>query len=179
MLLPACVAAAHATIAPDAAHDEAVVRALGAGWTGAWRALDVAWAGATAWLPIGTRAMRAALGGAAMIAACAGILHALERRLLARASGEEEGALAIAIAAIAALSATLGPPWQIEAQAALGATLGAALALAPVAVLALGESLQDARVVVAAFALGAALSYEPLVFASALAACGAYLALSP
>ena len=116
--LPACLAAAHAANVPDAAHDEAMVRALGLGWTGAWRALDAPWCGLFAWLPVGTKALRAALASAAACGAGGGALFVLARALLGAPGGATRAA--DVVAGIVALAAAMSPPWQCEAASPAG-----------------------------------------------------------
>ncbi len=185
--VPAWLAAAHAPNVADAAHDEAVLRALGLGWTGAFRALDAAWDGLFAWLPVGTRASRASLGSAAAGGVAGGLVFVLARGVLRSArrgagpgSGRIETRVGMVVAAIASLAATLSPAWQLEAASPAGGTLGAALAILPLAlVLAPGEDAWPARASVVALSLGAAVSYEPLVGLSALGSVVAALALGP
>jgi hypothetical protein len=172
--LPASLAAAHMANVADAAHDEAVLRAVGLGWTGALRALDAPWFGLFAWLPVGTRVARAALGSAAACGAAAGLLFVTTRVLLAQCV--QTARVGSLVAAIVALAAALSPSWQLEAAAPAGTTLGVLLALLPVATLLGGARLGEGRVPTTALALGGALSYEPLVGIAALAAVGTYAA---
>ena len=177
VLLPAGLAASHLANTADAAHDEAVVRALGLGWTGALRALDAAWAGLFAWLPVGTRALRAGLASAAACGMGGGVVFALARGVLAGASNEEKaggGGFAAGVACLAALAATLAPVWQTEAAAAAGSTLGGVLALAPAAVWMAG-----AGEPLAALLAGLAVSYEPLVGLVAVGSVAAGIFAAP
>jgi hypothetical protein len=171
---PACLAAAHAGNAGDAAHDEAVVRALGLGWTGALRALDVPWCGLFGWLPLGTRAFRAALASAAAGGAGGGVLFVLARAVLRRC--EETRRVGIVVAAIAALAATLSPSWQLEAASPAGGTLGATLALLPAAILFRTGRFNEAHLPLVGLALGGAVAYEPLIGLSAVGSALACLA---
>ncbi len=173
-VVPACLAASHALVAGDGAHDEAVIRSLGLGWTGAFRALDAAWAGLFAWLPVGTRALRAALASAVACGIAGGVTFGAARGVLERTGGPRW--TSAVVAAIAALAATLCPCWQIEASAPGGSTLGALLCLAPVA-LAAAEASRPERGVVVALLAGLAVSYEPLVGLAAGAGAGCCLAL--
>jgi hypothetical protein len=176
VLLPAGLAASHLVNTADAAHDEAVVRALGLGWTGAFRALDAAWAGLFAWLPVGTRALRAGLASAAACGLGGGVVFALARGVLGRgAEKEEAGGFAAVVACIAALAATLAPAWQTEAASAAGSTLGAVLALAPAAV----WMTAPGRGPLVGLLAGLAVSYEPMVGLVAVASVGAGLAAEP
>ncbi len=152
------------------------MRALGLGWTGAWRALDVVWAALFAWAPVGTRAFRAALGSAVACGAGGALIHALTRSLLDRLTGSSRG-VTPTIALIAALAAALSPAWQIEAQAVAGSTLGACLVLVPVAIL-LGELPLRERALVYGVPFGLALAYEPLVFLAVMVSLAAFLLAS-
>jgi hypothetical protein len=158
-IVPALFAAAGAPGVPDAAHDEPAIRALGWGFTGAWRALDAPVAALAAWLPLGTRAARASLVGACLAGALAYVAFLSSRRLLARA-GARRG-LGAVLACVAALSAGLAPPVQTEAIAPAGSVLGALLALAPLVC--------AVEPVLLALLVGLAAGYEPLVGAAALA----------
>ena len=188
MLLVACVvpalfAAAHAVNVADAAHDEGTIRAVGLGWTGAWRAIDAALASALMWLPLGTRALRASLVGALLAGLAGAVLYRLIRDLLAScASAPRFGAV---VACVATLTVTVGAPFQIEASAPGGSIAGALLALLPLAWLAArgrdGDAVEGdlqrryARIPLAAFGVGAALAYEPVVGLAAAASCAAFL----
>jgi hypothetical protein len=111
-LAPACLAAAHVGNVADAAHDGGVARAMGL-QAQPWRSLDVVVASAFAVLPLGTRAARAALGEAVVVAAAGAALYGLSRRLAAAcADAPRIGSLTAAIATFAALCA---PVWQTEA----------------------------------------------------------------
>ncbi len=173
-LSTAALAAAGARAVALAAHDAAVVRAVGVGTTGIFRTLDAIAAAPCLLLPVGTRALRAGLASAIVAAICAAIAVAVLRSLViavvppvvARVTGTRTDARASprllgAVAAAAVLTATLGPVWQAEASAPGGAVLGALLVLVALA------SVSDLPR--AALALGLAASYEPLALASALA----------
>jgi hypothetical protein len=170
-LAPACLASWHVGNVPDAAHDGAVARVLGFD-PQPWRALDVAVGVLLAALPVGTRAARAALGGALVTALAGAALYTLSRRLLAACADTRR--LRFFVASIAALTPLVAPPWQIEGAAVGGSVAGALLVLLPL-VLA-GEGAPWAAV---ALALGLAAGYEPLVGACAAAGCVALLASSP
>jgi hypothetical protein len=183
-LAPACLAAAHVGNVPDAAHDAGVARALGlAGQT--WRGLDVAVGSLLSAVPLGTRAARAALGGALVAGAAGAVLYVLARRVAAAcADAPRLGAFAAALATLAAVCA---PPWQIEAGAVGGSVTGALLVLAAVAVTARAEgragglaAADDAGVPwrAAAFVLALAVGHEPLVGATAACACAASVGAS-
>src|ERR1700722_19868936 len=127
-----------------------------------WRALDVLVGALLAAFPVGTRAARAALGGA-LVTACAGaVLYVLARRLLGACSDiARTRRLRFFVAAIAALTPLVAAPWQIEAAAVGGSVAGALLVLAPLALLALAltdRALTDRAIERAAAAPVAALA---------------------
>jgi hypothetical protein len=173
-LAPALFAAVHAANVADAAHDEAVVRAVGLGWTGGLRALDAAVAATLALVPLGTHAMRASLASAMLVGLSGGLLYVLARRILAACADLPRfGAL---VACAASLATTLGPQLQLEGASPGGGALGAVLTLLPVVILAGGE--RERRVPLAALAAGAALAYEPACGAAAIVACTALLGVA-
>lgn len=172
--VPAIFAVTHAANVADAAHDEGLVRAVGLGWTGALRALDVVPAAALAWLPIGTRAFRASLATAMVCGAAGGLLFVLARRLLAACAPAPR--LGAAIAAIASTTATLSAAWQMEAASPGGSVLGALLVFLPPVLLLQDAWVQSARFALAFAALTLGLTYEPMVGATALAGAVAVLA---
>lgn len=162
-----------------AAHDAGVIRAVGVGSTGVFRALDAVVAAPCMLVPIGSRALRAGLASAIVAGACAAIAVVFLRRLasdvvptaVARMTGTRtdvpvSARLLGAVAVVGALTATLGPVWQAEASAPGGAALGALVVL-----VALASAPDLPRV---ALALGLAASYEPLAFASAVAVVAPY-----
>jgi hypothetical protein len=153
----------------DASHDAAMVRALGLGWTGAWRALDVPVSALLLFLPLGTRALRAGLVSAALGGFGGGLLYVLARRLLAGARGTTNGAALVA--ALASLCTTLSGAWLLESSSAGSSLLGVVLSLAPVA-LAGSQMPRRQKWPLLAATLGAALTYEPLV---GLVACAGSL----
>jgi hypothetical protein len=165
--LPAVLAATHLANVADAAHDEAIIRAVGFGWTGAWRALDPLVAATLELLPIGTRSMRAGLASVLFVAAGAALLHLLTRRLLAACATTER--LGAFVASIATLTVAGGAAWQLEGASAGGSIFGAALVLAPTALLAAGAEVDLRRLPIAAGIAGLAASYEPLAGMSAVA----------
>ena len=133
-LFPAALGASGAMSSAPASHDEAVVRAVGVGWTGLFRALDVIVAAPLMLVPIGTRALRAGLASALVAGVCGAVAFEIARRLAhtvrpAAASPR----LMSAVAAVAVLSAVLAPVWQVEAAAPGGAVVGALIVLVAVA----------------------------------------------
>lgn len=159
--LPAALAASHVSTIGDAAHDLESVRVLGLGFTGGFRALDVVLAAPFALVPLGTRAMRAALGSVAGLGLVSLSMLSTARRRT-RSSLQSAPRLAAFTAVVASLLATLAPAMQTEAVAIGGATVGVLLALLPRALH--GRS-DPTRV---ALALGLAFGYEPLVGLCAL-----------
>src|SRR6185295_1662862 len=67
--------------APVAAHDADVVRAVGVGFTGVFRALDAVVAAPLVLVPLGTRALRAGLASVVVAAVCAAIATSFARDL--------------------------------------------------------------------------------------------------
>jgi hypothetical protein len=165
---PACLAAAHVGNVPDAAHDGAVARVLALD-AQAWRALDVLVGVLLTAIPLGTRAARAALGSALVLAGAGVAAYSVARRLLGACA--DAGRLRFFVAAIAALTPLVAAPWQIEGAAVGGSVTGALLVLAPLAFLVEGPAFAPA----AALSLGLAFGYEPLVGACAALACATFL----
>jgi hypothetical protein len=170
-LAAAGLAAMHVANVADAAHDAGVARALGL-VAQPWRALDAASGALLAWLPVGTRAARAAMGGSALLGATAAMLFVLTRRLLTECA--EMPRVGPLVAAVATLCATLAPAWQLEGSVAGGSALGAGLALLPLALLSEADD-EGARPPwrLAALALALASGHDLLGGACALAGCAA------
>lgn len=177
-LATAIVAAASVRGVPLAAHDANVVRAVGSGFTGVFRALDAVVAAPFLLLPVGTRALRAGLASAVVAAVAAAIAVWFLRdvmtvvvpeavaRLGLRSKEKVSPSLVGAVSAVGVLAATLAPVWQIGAAEAGTPALGAVFVLG---VLALAPK-SDTRAPVIALLLGLSLSYEPLAFIAAAAA---------
>jgi hypothetical protein len=172
---PLVAAASKVSPFADAFHDAAIVRGLGLGGTGAWRALDLPVSTLWMGLPLGTRALRAALASAALGGAGGGLLYVLARSILASDGGTKDTGTtsrAAIVAAAASLCASLSGAWLLESTSAGSPLLGVVLALAPVALAASKRSCRQVGPLLAV-ALGAALTYEPLVglvaFAGSLA----------
>jgi hypothetical protein len=164
----------HTVNVADAAHDEGVIRAVGFGWTGAWRSLDAVVAASAMVLPIGTRSMRAGLASALVVGVAGIVVYELARRLLAACSaGATSPRLGALVAWLASLTTAVGATWQLEAASPGGAVLGALLALAPILVLMENGRASIARAPLAAGAVGLAVGYEPLVGLAALASTAA------
>lgn len=170
-LLPAAAAAYGGASTALASHDDGVVRTIGAGSTGIFRALDLLVAAPALLLPIGTRAFRAGLAPAVLTGICGvlafdlarGLVGAAVPTLLKNMSGRASERLMAAVSAVAVLSALLSPVWQTEATQPGGAVTGALLVL-----LAMRFSELPALGVI----LGAAASYDPFTFVATLAAAG-------
>ncbi|HVH45754.1 MAG TPA: hypothetical protein VM925_25550 [Labilithrix sp.] len=158
------------------------MRTVGAGFTGAFRALDLLVAAPMLLVPVGARASRAALASAIVTGICGAIAFDVARALVAsapaalnrlglRSKSEVSPRLLSAVSAVAVLTALLSPAWQAEASAPGGAVLGALLVLLAVR---LGTSATETEspggLTSSALVLGLAASYEPLVFFGALAA---------
>ena len=177
-LAPAIVAAAGALGAPDAAHDDGVLRTVGAGFTGIFHALDVLLAAPFLLLPFGTRALRAALASA-VVAGAAGALafttaravtravvpRVLKKLGIARGMDRAGLRLASAVSAASVLAALVGPVFQTEASAPGGAVVGVCVVLAALHLALLGET------VLLALVLGLAVTEGPFVLLAALVAC--------
>jgi hypothetical protein len=179
-LVPAALGAAGAASAAPASHDEGVVRTVGLGWTGLFRALDAIVAAPLVLAPIGTRALRAGVASALVAGACGVIAFLVARRLAyAVRPAASSPPLMSAVSAVAALSAVLAPAWQVEASAPGGSVVGALLVLAALA-LAQGPrassllnptpEAEATELPALAFVLGLSASYEPLVLAASVAA---------
>ena len=153
------------------------MRVVGLGWGGIFRALDVIVAAPLVLAPVGTRALRAGLASALVTGACGALAFLIARRL-AHAVRPTAGSssLVSAVSGVAALSAVLAPAWQVEASAPGGTVVGALLVLLSLVLahvpVADASPVEDEKgdLPALAFVLGLAASYEPLVFAAALAA---------
>ncbi len=160
-LVPAIVAATHATLAADGARDGDVVRVLGLGFDGSergggfWRGMDAVASAAWMAVPLGTRSFRAALAAAFACALAGACAYVVARALLAACSASSRGAgrgapkedeaesargivLRRFVALVAALSVGLSPTWQLEGTAVGGAALAAVVALVPLVLLVRG-----------------------------------------
>src|SRR6187549_69179 len=81
-LVTGFVAAAGARAVPLAAHDANVVRSVGFGFTGIFRALDTVIAAPLLLAPLGTRAFRAGLASALLAAMVAAVAVVVIRELM-------------------------------------------------------------------------------------------------
>jgi hypothetical protein len=175
-LLPAGLASARVLHVPDAAHDGGTLRVLGFD-AQAWRAIDVLVASPFAALPIGTRAVRAALGAALTAGLAGGIVYNLGARLLRMCA--ETRRLGCVVAAIAAVAAVGAPGWQLESASVGGSATGAVLALLPLALLASGMESPPVPWTAVALALALAVAHEPLVGLVAFAGGATLMAIAP
>ncbi len=170
-LVPAALGASGAMSSAPASHDEAVVRAVGVGWTGVFRALDVIVAAVLMLVPIGTRALRAGLASALITGACGAVAFVIARRLAhAVRPAATSPRLMSAVAAVSVLSAVLAPVWQVEGSAPGGAVVGALIVLVALAVAG-----ADTKASAVAFVAGVAASYEPLVLLAVIAAVAPWI----
>jgi hypothetical protein len=176
-VVPAVLAASHVPSVVDAAHDRGACRVLGL-HAQPWRALDVAVGVLLAPLPLGTVAARAALGGA-LVAAAAGVLVFEMALRLLHARGEV-GALGESVAAIAATTALVASPWQLEVASVGSTATGATLVLLTLwLVMRASEAASPSAWRYAAAAVGLAMGQEPSVFVSAIVGSAAYVVASP
>lgn len=180
--------ASGAASAASGAFDDDVIRVVGLGWTGLGGALDRLAAAPAMLLPIGTRALRAALATSLVAGACAWAIFDVAERFAAAAVSalwpdpSAEGGrsrLVVAVAGAAALAVTLGPGFQRDAAAPGGAALGAlvlVLLLREVA-LALGPSGTGPRPPALAMLVGLAATAGLATFAAAALVGGPALVL--
>ncbi len=174
-LVPGSLAAALAGNVVDAAHGEGAARVLGLD-PQAWRALDPLAGAIVSLLPLGTHALRAALGGALVASASGAILYVVFRELLAACADTVR--LRCVVAAIATLSAVVTFPWQIESASVGGSAPGAALTLLPIAIVVGRRANGGTPWLAATFSLGLAVGYEPLVGACAVSASAVLVLLA-
>ncbi len=170
--LPVAASVAHAPLVDDGAHDASLVRALGLGAVGL-PSFDALIAAPLLVLPLGTFVFRLALASALATGAAGAALHLVARALVGRVLGEESARLAVAVATLASLAATLSRPWQAEASAPLASTISAAAVLALVAVMLRPGVFVTQRAVVGSIdgqrARGALRMATPLVLAALIA----------
>jgi hypothetical protein len=172
--VPAAFAATHVANVADSHRDSGVVRALGLE-PGAWRGVDTAVELLLQAVPVGTRAARAALGGAIVAAVTGAVLFSIVRAFLEACAPTRR--LGSAVAAITTVLALVGTPWQAESSSLDGAAAGALLVFVPLGLFVARRAEVDEvhgaprpdiwRAV--AFALGLATGSDPLAGASAFA----------
>lgn len=180
-VIPAALSAFASATASLSAHDVEAVRSVGAGYTGAFRALDFMISAPMMLFPLGTRASRAALASALITGICGALAFDIVQRLVAivpaavrrlalrRDTKAVSPALVSAVSAVAVLTALLSPAWQSEAAAPGGAVVGA---LIVILALRLGTAEESPSTELPQWGLlaGLAASYEPLVLVAVLAA---------
>ncbi len=160
-LLPALVAVWNVENIADASHDVGVVRTVGLGYTGGFRAFDALLAAFLIPLPLGTLAFRAAFAQAVFVALIGAILVREIRRTIETVDAAP--LLKGIVALIGSLAVTCALPLQIEARSAGGSLLGVLLPLVVLVAVRM-----NAPVGLVGVALGLASSYEPVSFVFAL-----------
>lgn len=169
--LPAASGAWGALSEPSAASDESTIQVVGLGFTGVLRWLNALVAAPFHLLPLGTHASRAAMASAFVIG-LVGVLAFDVARTLAHGvtarfwpsvdePGSSRGKLLAAIAAVAVLTALLGPAFQAAAEAPGGATTGALLVTG--ALWSTSGRPTVARLRGSALLFGLSIGYEPVV----------------
>jgi len=148
--------------------DLPTVRGLGLAALGGSTTLTTVAMQAASLVPLGPLPFRLALVSAFALSLCAGLVFLLARRLLE--TNVPGSFLNAPLAAIAALSATLGPGLQGEATVAGGATVPLAAGLAVLWVVTHPDWSRERRHLIAAVLLGALLSESPLAAAVVAAA---------
>jgi hypothetical protein len=156
-LLPAFVAAAHLDVYADGGRDVSVVRTVGLGYVGGFRALDAWIAALFAAVPLGTRTLRAELPGVFLVAVTAALMFAVVRASLARVAGTSSWSSVVA--AIATATVSLSYPFQHEASNAGSSLAGVVLVLG--ALVLAGEASLSWPWLACLVTLG--LTYEPAV----------------
>jgi hypothetical protein len=186
-LLPSGMAAARVANVADPTRDGAVVRDLGLD-PRVWHGVDTLVGVLLQAIPLGTRAARAALGGAIVASAAGAVFYVLARSLLD--SCAQTRRLGAVVAAIVSTIALAGLPWQTELSAIGGSAAGALLVFLPVCLLVLLAP-SDVRVSAermpagpgalrsAAFTLALAVGNDPAVGVCALVAVAAYTGAHP
>ncbi|HEV3189745.1 MAG TPA: hypothetical protein VGY54_04565, partial [Polyangiaceae bacterium] len=143
-----------------------------------WRAFDPLAGILLTALPIGTRAARAALAGALVVAATGVVLYSVVSDLLGLCAATRR--LRFAIAAIATSTALVAAPWQLESASVGGSVTGAFAILLAVALTARACTRAGEGAWAVAFgALGLAMGQEPLAGASSLGTCAVLVSASP
>jgi len=156
-LAPALLAARHVASYAGDGQDARIVRTVGLGYAGGFRALDTWLAAVFAAVPLGTRALRAELSGIFLLAATAALVFAIVRRTVVAVTASP--AWSSIVAALASASVSLSYPFQREATAAGSSLAGVVLVL--LALLLATEASPSWPLVAGLVALS--LSYEPTV----------------
>jgi hypothetical protein len=127
-LAPALIAAARLDIYADGERDGSVIRTVGLGFTGGFRALD-AWVTAPfAALPFGTRVLRAELPAVLLVALTAALVFTLVRRTLAALAATTQTWCSV-VATVAATTVSFSYPIQHEASSVGSSLTGVVLVL--------------------------------------------------
>lgn len=152
VVLPLASAATRASADPAWRDDLPLLRGLGLQALGLPQTLSMLGMQAASLVPLGPLAYRMALVSALALGACAALIQVLARRLLDR---HVPGAFINApLAAIAALTATLGPAMQAEATVGGGQSVALAACLACLALLSHPTWPKPRRYVLAALSWG-------------------------
>ncbi len=150
-LVPALIAGSELGLFADGGRDARMIRAVGLGYTGGFRALDAWVAALCAGLPLGTRTLRAELSGVLLLAVAAALMFAVVRRILVAMAGPS--AWSSIVAAIATATASLSYPLQHEAASAGSSLTGVVLVLVTLALAARASPSWIQLVAVSALAL--------------------------
>ena len=186
-LLPSGMAAARVANVADSTRDGGVLRDLGLD-PRVWHGVDTLVGLLLQAIPLGTRAARAALGGAIVASAAGAVFYVLARSLLD--SCAQTRRLGAVVAAIASTIALAGVPWQTELSVIGGSAAGALLVFLPVCLLVLlaapdgpvGAETTPAGPAAlrsAAFTLALAVGNDPAVGVCAVVAVAAYVGAHP
>lgn len=182
VLIPVMMALSFAGNQGDTAHDGAVVRVLGLRGAGPFGFLEALITAPFLWIPLGTRAYRAAMSSAVGVGVIGFLIFELAKRAAARAvpaRSLEEPLIARSLtmaAALASLAATLNAPMMLEASIAGGCTWTVVFALLPGYLLFREQSLERSAKPVAArpgtaslvsFVVALAFSCDPIAGAFA------------
>jgi hypothetical protein len=130
-LVPALFATTELDLLASGGRDAAVVRTAGFGYTGGFHALDAWLAALFAWVPLGTRVLRAELPGVFLLGATAALGFVVIRRGLVAVVAES--AWASVVAAVATATMSLSYPFQHEAVCPGSSLAGVALVFAALA----------------------------------------------
>ncbi len=175
VLIPAWAALGRTAVDSSWSDDMATVRGLGLVAVGAPAPISTVVLQAASLVPIGPLTWRAAVASALALAACAALLQAFARRLLD--AHVPASFLNAPLAAIAALTATLGPALQREATVGAGSTFVMCAALG-IALLLSNRTMPPPSRWSLAAALLALLACENPITAAAIAVASVAVTLS-
>lgn len=174
ILIPAWAALGRVAVESSWSDDMATVRGLGLVAVGAPAPISTVVMQAVSLLPVGPLTWRAAIASALALGACSAMLQSLARRLLdAHVPGSFLNA---PLAAIAALTATLGPALQREATVGAGSTFVMSTAVGVLLLLSARSLLPPVRWALAASLLALLALDSPVAAAATCAAAVAMLA---